>query len=142
MRTTQLMLGHGCRYLSALYRLRCRIKGVLKVCWDVWFLAGKKKTAIVARRFRSQGCRFCGPKFETGTSTIAARKKRITAIRIFVRHPRKDFATVSATCGLTRRSQATRRRSLVGAEDGTMRHGQASAFARRSGCDNELAHIC
>src|SRR5882672_8044450 len=111
----------------------------LKVCWTVCFFQGQKKDRHSSPVGRSHGCLFLRSKSETGPSHRRAQNAS-AALRIFVRHPRKTFATVSATCGLTRRSKQRLVDHLVGADEERLRHGKAERL-RRLQVDHELAHI-
>src|SRR6267142_93492 len=128
-RTTQLMLGHGCR-LSVPLPAQMPIKGGLKFVGPfVSFRAKKDRHSSPVGR--SHGCLFLRSKSETGPSHRRAQNAS-AALRIFVRHPRKTFATVSATCGLTRRSKPRLVDHLVGADEERLRHGKAERLQKRS----------
>ena len=131
------MLGHGCR-LSVPLPAQMPIKGGLKFVGPfVSFRAKKDRHSSPVGR--SHGCLFLRSKSETGPSHRRAQNAS-AALRIFVRHPRKTFATVSATCGLTRRSKQRLVDHLVGADEERLRHGKAERL-RRLQVDHELAHI-
>src|SRR6267142_6934730 len=108
------MLGHGCR-LSVPVPAQMPIKGGLKFVGP-FVSFGAKKDRHSSPVGRSHGCLFLRSKSETGPSHRRAQNAS-AALRIFVRHPNKTFATVSATCGLTRRSKQRLVDHLVGADE-------------------------